>query len=56
MRRAPPHRQVRPLALLIALLLAGCADPGPARIPSYRYLEQNAPSSRDFQPPNSLPP
>ena len=38
------------------LLLTACGDPGPARIPSYRYLEQNAPSNRDYQPQNSLPP
>jgi hypothetical protein len=40
----------------VLLILAACSNAGPGRIPSYRYLEQNAPSSSDFQPRNSLPP
>lgn len=46
----------RMAVIALILALSGC-DLGspPGRVPSYRVPFQNAPSSADFQPPNSYP-
>ena len=44
------------VVVAVAFALAGCANAGPGRPQSTRYLEQNAKASADFQPPGSLPP